>query len=38
MTTLRLILGDQLNPDHSWYRQVDEDVVFAFGGHRPVLR
>jgi deoxyribodipyrimidine photolyase-related protein len=27
MTTLRLILGDQLNPDHSWYRQVDEDVV-----------
>lgn len=27
MTTLRLILGDQLNPDHSWYRQVDEGVV-----------
>lgn len=27
MTTLRLILGDQLNPDHSWYRQVDDDVV-----------
>ncbi len=27
MTTLSLILGDQLNPDHSWYRQVDEDVV-----------
>lgn len=27
MTTLRLILGDQLNPDHSWYTQVDEDVV-----------
>ena len=27
MTTLRLILGDQLNPDHSWYRQVDEDVI-----------
>ncbi len=27
MTTLHLILGDQLNPDHSWYRQVDEGVV-----------
>ena len=27
MTTLRLILGDQLNPQHSWYRQVCPDVV-----------
>jgi len=27
MTTLRLILGDQLNPAHSWYQQVSGDVV-----------
>lgn len=27
MTTLRLILGDQLNPDHSWYQQVSGGVV-----------
>ncbi len=27
MTTLRLILGDQLNPSHSWFQQVDPDVV-----------
>ena len=27
MTTIRLILGDQLNPQHSWYRQVDDDTV-----------
>lgn len=27
MTTLRLILGDQLNPSHSWFEQVDPDVV-----------
>ncbi len=27
MTTLRLILGDQLNPAHSWHQQVSGDVV-----------
>jgi deoxyribodipyrimidine photolyase-related protein len=27
--TLRLILGDQLNPDHSWYRQPDNRVAFV---------
>lgn len=27
MTTLRLILGDQLNPSHSWFQQVDPDVI-----------
>jgi deoxyribodipyrimidine photolyase-related protein len=29
MTTLRLILGDQLNPQHSWFRQTDPDVVYV---------
>ena len=27
MTTLRLILGDQLNPRHTWYQQVEPDTV-----------
>ncbi|MES2719649.1 MAG: cryptochrome/photolyase family protein [Pseudomonadota bacterium] len=27
MTTLRLILGDQLNPRHSWFSQVDDSIV-----------
>lgn len=26
---LRLILGDQLNARHSWYRQVDPDVLYV---------
>jgi len=26
---LRLVLGDQLNPLHSWFREVREDVVYA---------
>lgn len=26
---VRLILGDQLNSDHSWYKKVDEHVVYA---------
>ena len=29
MTTLRLILGDQLNPQHSWFASVEPDVVFV---------
>lgn len=28
-TTLRLILGDQLNPQHSWFERVDTDVVYV---------
>ena len=28
MTTLRLILGDQLNPQHSWFASHDADVVY----------
>jgi deoxyribodipyrimidine photolyase-related protein len=29
MTTLRLILGDQLNPLHSWFSEVDADVIYT---------
>ncbi|MCO5724836.1 cryptochrome/photolyase family protein [Robiginitalea marina] len=28
MKTLRLILGDQLNPEHPWFRQPGEGVVY----------
>jgi deoxyribodipyrimidine photolyase-related protein len=29
MTTLRLLLGDQLNPRQSWFASTDDDVVYA---------
>jgi deoxyribodipyrimidine photolyase-related protein len=29
MPTLRLILGDQLNPAHSWFKTVDNDLTYA---------
>jgi deoxyribodipyrimidine photolyase-related protein len=29
MKTLRLILGDQLNAQHSWYAKVDKNVLYA---------
>lgn len=29
MTELRLILGGQLNPDHSWFRQRSDHVVYV---------
>ena len=29
MSTLRLILGDQLNPKHPWFEQVDPDVRYV---------
>lgn len=29
MTTLRLILGDQLNPAHSWFKVVDPNIVYT---------
>ena len=29
MTTLRLILGDQLNPQHSWLSRPQEDLVYV---------
>ncbi|KAB1063644.1 cryptochrome/photolyase family protein [Salibacter halophilus] len=28
MKTLRLILGDQLNYNHSWFQKVDDDVIY----------
>jgi deoxyribodipyrimidine photolyase-related protein len=28
-TTLRLILGDQLNPQHSWFAMVDNTVIYV---------
>ena len=30
MTCLRLILGDQLNARHTWFRGVDADVIHVF--------
>ncbi len=29
MTTLRLILGDQLNPNHRWFQTVDPDIHYV---------
>ena len=29
MTTLRLILGDQLNPEHSWFQTVDPKIHYT---------
>ena len=29
MTTLRLILGDQLNPEHSWFSLPDDNTVYV---------
>ena len=29
MTTLRLILGDQLNPTHSWFSNIDPNIVYT---------
>jgi deoxyribodipyrimidine photolyase-related protein len=29
MTTIRLVLGDQLNPRHAWYAHVRQDVVYV---------
>jgi len=29
MPILRLVLGDQLNPDHSWFQSVDPDVSYV---------
>ena len=26
--TVRLILGDQLNIQHSWFQQVDDEVIY----------
>ncbi|MFP3480157.1 cryptochrome/photolyase family protein, partial [Burkholderia sp. SIMBA_057] len=29
MTTLRLVLGDQLDPHHPWFAEVQPDIVYA---------
>ena len=29
MTMLRLLLGDQLNPEHSWFAASDPDVLYV---------
>ena len=29
MNTLRLVLGDQLNPRHPWFEQIDPDVLYV---------
>ena len=34
MKTLRLLLGDQLNPEHSWFKTVREDVVYIMAEMR----
>ena len=30
MKKLRLLLGDQLNSNHSWYNKVDENTTYCF--------
>ncbi len=35
MKHLKLILGDQLNINHSWFKQVDDDVLFVMMEIRP---
>ena len=30
LCTLRLVLGDQLNPHHSWFSTVDKSVIYVF--------
>lgn len=34
MKVLRLILGDQLNPNHSWYQKVDPEVIYLMAEMR----
>ena len=29
MTTLRLILGDQLNPEHGWFAAPDDSAIYV---------
>lgn len=29
MTTIRLILGDQLNPEHSWFSAISPDTIYT---------
>ena len=34
MKTLRLLLGDQLNSQHSWFEEVNSDVVYVMAEMR----
>jgi len=34
MKTLRLLLGDQLNHNHSWFQQTDENVIYLLAEMR----
>ena len=34
MKTIRLILGDQLNQNHSWFNTIDNDVVYLMAEMR----
>ena len=34
MTTLRLLLGDQLDPRHSWFARIDPEVVYLLAEMR----
>ena len=29
MKILRLILGDQLNPNHSWFKNIDDEILYV---------
>ena len=29
MKTLRLLLGDQLNPAHSWFEKTDGSIIYC---------
>ena len=29
MKILRLILGDQLNPNHSWFKKLDDEILYV---------
>ena len=30
MKILRLILGDQLNSNHSWFKNTDDEILYVF--------
>src|SRR5574343_780590 len=34
MRTLRLLLGDQLNSEHSWFQEVNSDVIYVMAEMR----
>ena len=34
MKTVRLILGDQLNQNHSWFNEVNDNVIYLMAEMR----